>query len=535
MEGLVSDGTAAARPADPTGVMTPTERPVTFRDVFAIREFRAVYLALIANWVGEYLSRAAITVLVFQQTRSVLLSAASFAISYLPWIAGGPVLAALAERYPYRRVMVVCDVIRLTLMALLVIPGLPIAVLLVLLFMAMLASPPTQAARSALLPLLLGRDRLVTALAANSTTAQAAQVVGYFAGATLAAAVNPRLAILAVVVAYAISASLVALGVKARPAARSGAQRTHLLQETAEGFHLVLGNRVLRAIALMAIALTIFAIVPEGLAAAWAAQANPNPATRGFDQGMIVATVPVGWVIGGVVFARFVRPAVRQRLIRPLAVISPLALVPALTAPSVQFVALLTMLSGIAQGGLLPVLNGHFVLSLPHGYRARAFAVIQGGMQLAQGSAVLATGLLAEHARVPIVVGFWSVGGTLLMVGLVAGWPSAASFERAMATAAESDQPDVPAHGDTQPADTNQQADAQQAGSHRAGSHRAGTREADTQQAGETQPAQAPQPAHNAQTGDAGLSNGTRPVNGSDPGIAARPRHRATRITPDHR
>src|SRR3954454_3069033 len=124
MEGLVSDDASAARPADRADGVTEPEPRATFRDVFAVREYRAVYLALVVGWIGEYLSRAAITVLVFQQTGSVLLSAASFAISYLPWIAGGPVLAALAERYPYRRVMVTCDLVRMALMALFVIPGL---------------------------------------------------------------------------------------------------------------------------------------------------------------------------------------------------------------------------------------------------------------------------------------------------------------------------------------------------------------------------------------------------------------------------
>ena len=433
----MSDDTSDASPADDVGVVRGTERPATFRDVFAVREYRAVYLALIANWVGEYLSRAAITVLVFQQTGSVLLSAASFAISYLPWIAGGPVLAALAERYPYRRVMVTCDLARMSLMALVAIPGMPIALVLVLLFLAMLGSPPTQAARSALLPLLLGRERLVIALAANATTGQAAQVVGYLAGATLAAAINPRLVVAGVAIAFGISAALVATGVRPRPAAQTGRQRTHLLRETGEGFTIVFGDRVLRPIATLVITLTIFAIVPEGLAAAWAAQTSPNPAVRGFDQGMIMAAGPVGWVIGGLVFSRFVTPAVRQRLIRPLAVVAPLALVPSVLAPSAAIVALLTMLSGVAQGAILPTLNSLFVLALRHGFRARAFGVIQGGMQLAQGFAVIVTGLLAEHARVPTVVGLWSIGGVLLIAARVASWPSAASFEQAITRAAD--------------------------------------------------------------------------------------------------
>ncbi len=73
------------------------------------------------------------------------------------------------------------------------IPRLPIAAILALLFLSSLASPPSQAARSAMLPLLLGRERVVIALAANATTMQAAQVIGYFGGATLAAAIESAL------------------------------------------------------------------------------------------------------------------------------------------------------------------------------------------------------------------------------------------------------------------------------------------------------------------------------------------------------
>ena len=214
----MSDDTSATPPAHRAGA-------VTFRDVFAVGEYRAIYLALIANWVGDYLARAAMTVLVYQQTRSVLLSAASFAISYLPWIVGGPVLAALAERYPYRRVMIVCDVLRMALVGLVALPGLPVGVVLALAFLGMLTSPPTQAARSALLPLVLGRDRVVVALAVNATTAQGAQVVGYLVGATVAAASSPRLTIAGVALLFGSSALAIALGVRSRPPARTPRQR----------------------------------------------------------------------------------------------------------------------------------------------------------------------------------------------------------------------------------------------------------------------------------------------------------------------
>ncbi len=426
-------GSGSADPAEPA---TAAERPATFRELFAVSEYRAVYLALVVSWIGDYLARAAVTVLIYQRTESVLLSAAAFAVSYLPSLLGGPLLSALAERYPYRRVMVVCDLIRMALILVLVVPGLPVVVMLAVLFLVTLGGIPTQAARSALLPLILSRGQMAVALAANTTTVQAAQVVGYLTGATLAAAVHPRLAIGIDALAFGLSALVLLAGVRHRPAAFTEVQRAHLLRETGEGFRVVFGNRVLRSIALLVFAMSAFAIVPEGLAAAWAAQDQPDAAARGIDQGLIMAAGPTGFVVGGLAVSRLVGPETRHRLIRPFAVLAPLLLVPALAAPPVPVVAVLTMASGVAMGGLMPTLNTQFVLALPHGYRARAFGVMQQGLQISQGGAVLLTGTLADRSSVPMVVGVWSIVGVGLMLLLAARWPAAGVVDRAIEEAA---------------------------------------------------------------------------------------------------
>jgi MFS family permease len=420
----VSDNRPAAQPADGAGDATEPERNVTFRDVFAVREYRAVYFSLVVNWIGDYLARAAILVLIYQETESVLLSAASFAVSYLPWIVGGPVLAALAERYPYRRVLIAADLARAVPIALIALPGMNAYAILGLLFVAMLGAPPTQAARSALMPLILGRRLVVSGLAINASTSQAAQVFGYVVGATVAVAVDPRLGIGVDALSFVVSAALIAIGVRPRPAARDGAERRHLLRETGEGFRLVFGTPLLRSIALLVFAATTFTILPEGLAAGWAALFDERPAERGFDQGLIMAAGPVGFVVGGLVISRLVRPAGRVRLVKPFAVLIPVALALTVFAPNAETVAALVVVSGIAQGGLMPTLNGEFVLALPHGYRARAYGVMQGGVQFTQCFAVLATGALAQVSSIPLVVGLWSLAGVVAMVILVARRPS---------------------------------------------------------------------------------------------------------------
>ncbi len=90
----------------------PQEGPATFREVFAQGEYRAVFAAAMLSWIGDYVAKAAVTLLVYRETESVALSAAAFAVSFLPWLIGGPLLAAVAERHRYRQVMVVCDLFR---------------------------------------------------------------------------------------------------------------------------------------------------------------------------------------------------------------------------------------------------------------------------------------------------------------------------------------------------------------------------------------------------------------------------------------
>lgn len=120
---------------------------------------------------------------------------------------------------------------------------------------------------------------------------------------------------------------------------------------------------------------------------------------------------------------------------RPLAVLAPAALVPALLDPPPAVVALLAAACGFAVAGLLPVANGLFVRALPNGYRARAFGVMASGMQIIQGVAVLTTGLLAERFSIPVVVGIWSAAGVVLMLAAALAWPSREAVDAAVEAA----------------------------------------------------------------------------------------------------
>ncbi|HKS99022.1 MAG TPA: MFS transporter, partial [Rugosimonospora sp.] len=414
----------------------PTERPATFREVFSSREFRALYAATLLSWVGDYIAKAAVAALVYQKTSSVAVSAATFAIGYVPWVLGGPVLAALAERNPFRRVMVICDVFRAGLVALVAIPGMPVPAMLVLLFTTALLNPPFEAARSALTPRLVEGDRYAQALVLQNITSQAAQLAGYVTGASLAA-FHPHAALLLDATTFVLSGLLVRLRIRAYQPAAVRAQRTHLLRETGQGFRMVFGSDVLRAIAVLIFALMLFTTVPEGLAAAWAGHlSHGDPTGAGLDQGLIMAGYPAGFILGGLLVTRLLPPQDRRRLIRPLAVLVPLAVVPALLDPPAVVIMVMTAVCGFAAAGLFPTANSLFVQALPDAFRARAFGIMQSGVLVLQGVAIFSCGALADHFALPTVVGLWSLAGVLVMGVASAQWPTRHRFRRAFEAAA---------------------------------------------------------------------------------------------------
>ena len=95
------------------------------REVFAIGEFRALWSAQVLSFAGDQFAQVAIAILVYGRTHSPFLTALAYALTYLPPIAGGPLLSSLADLFPRRRVMIVCDLFRVGTVGLVAIPGLP--------------------------------------------------------------------------------------------------------------------------------------------------------------------------------------------------------------------------------------------------------------------------------------------------------------------------------------------------------------------------------------------------------------------------
>src|SRR5690348_13785674 len=105
---------------------------VTFRQVFAVGEFRALWAAEALSQAGDQLARVALAVLVYQRTNSAALTGLTYALTLAPAFLGGIFLSGLADRFPRREVMIVSDVLRAVLIGLVAVPGMPFAPICVL-------------------------------------------------------------------------------------------------------------------------------------------------------------------------------------------------------------------------------------------------------------------------------------------------------------------------------------------------------------------------------------------------------------------
>ena len=195
----------------------------TYGTLFANSEFRALWLAQILSVLGDQLARVALTLLVYDRTRSPLLAAVTFAASVLPVFVGGLVLSGLADRLPRREVMIACDLARLVLVLIMAIPGVPLPVLVGLLFAVTMISTPFTSARSAMYPDILPGDSFALGTAVTMTTYQVALVAGFAGGGTVVGFFGVRPSLLADAATFAISALIAVLWVRPRPAARPAA------------------------------------------------------------------------------------------------------------------------------------------------------------------------------------------------------------------------------------------------------------------------------------------------------------------------
>jgi MFS family permease len=355
----------------------------------------------------------ALTLLVYARTGSALLAAVTFAASVVPTFVGGIALSGLADRLPRRAVMIACDLMRVVLVVVMAVSGIPTAALVVLLFLVTLIGAPFLSARAALYPDILPGDLYVLGTAVTITTLQFAQVVGFAVGGAVVGFFGVRTSLLVDAATFALSALITRVWVKSGPAVRAqGNQGSRVGGSVRAGVRLVFGNPALRTPMLLGWLAAFYNAPPEGVSAPLAATLGGGAVAVG----LILASQALGSSVGMVVFSRLVAPANRLRWMNPLAVATCSVLVLFAFRPPLPIALAVLGLSGLLDCFQLPA-NASFVAAAPPEQRSQAFGIAQGGMSLGQGLAMVAAGAAAERFSPSYVIAaFGAVGAVVAII-----------------------------------------------------------------------------------------------------------------------
>lgn len=387
---------------------------VGYREVFADREFRALWIAQAQSRVGDQFARVGLALLVFDRTSSAALTALVYALTFLPPLLTAPLLAGLADRYSRRTVMVAVDLVRAGTVGLMAVPSMPLPALMVLVTLATCPQPLFSAARNATLPTMLPDGRYPVGMSVMTATDGVAQIAGFTVGGLVVAFTgNPHLVLAVNAATFVLSAALLRWGIGPHLPEPSGEAATGRAGFALGGVRHVLGDRILLGFASL-IWIFGFFVVPEALAAPYAAEVGADEAAVG----LLMAGDVTGMAIGAIVVAKF-GAASRRRMLVPLAAATGLPLIATVLSPGVAVTVVLWAAAGFL-GTYMVIAQVSFTQLVPDHLRARTIAFASAGLQTAQGVGVMLGGVLAEVVPPSTAIAVSGAAGTVaaLAVGL---------------------------------------------------------------------------------------------------------------------
>ena len=384
-----------------------------------MREFQALWFAQVFSIAGDQLARVALTLLVYARTGSALLTAFTYALTFLPDLIGGPLLSGIADRYPRRAVMVTSDLARAVLVGVMALNGMPLAAVCVLLVLVQLLNSPFNAARAAVLPAMLEGDLFVGGQSIINITYQTGTLAGYVAGGALVAFTGSHVALAIDAATFVLSAVLVRLGLRHREAAavrRTGQGGGDTLRALREGTRLMARSRSLRSLVGLA-CLSGCYVVGEGLAVPYSHELHGGALTAG----MLFAAMPAGTALGMLVLTRFLGQQTRLRLIGPLSVACCAVLMACFAKLGLTWTVVVWVVSGFA-GAYQTFAAAAFVIAVPDNLRGQAYGLASTGIRVSQGLGVVIAGAITERLAPSLVVAIFAALGTILAILAAGSW-----------------------------------------------------------------------------------------------------------------
>ncbi|MFZ0325556.1 MAG: MFS transporter [Actinomycetes bacterium] len=383
------------------------------KEVVAVLTWRGI------SALGDQVARAVLALVVLQRSDGgPVLSALVLAIGYLPLTFGSAFLGSLADRFPRRAVIMVCEAARAVLvvgLAVIVTAQAPLWTVLALLLVAEMFGPPSAAASQALLPdLARDHSEYQTAYAVRGTVDQAMQVLGFVVGGIALQTLSAGWALLFDALTFVVGFIMVWVFVHPRPSADvSGTSARRLVDDMRIGARTVRSTPALRWLALLAWTSAALLVATDGAALPYAAGEGASDAAST----ALLAATPAGAAIAAVWVGRL-SMARQMGLLFPLAGLSTVPMVATGFDPGLRLTWVLWFGVGLCQGYVVTVMTLTVILS-PLEQRGRVSGLVAAGFNGVAALSLLVIGLLTSAVTAAFAV---SITGSVGLVAVLLLW-----------------------------------------------------------------------------------------------------------------
>jgi MFS family permease len=400
-----------------------TDRGPLLRD----RSFGRLWFIQASTQIGGNMALYALTILVFATTRSNAAVSALVMSFLIPTILLSAVAGVLVDRLDVRWALIVPNTIRTLLTIGLAMAGPNVALLLLLNLGISLTTVVLTPAEASMIPRIVPKQQLETAMGIFNLTLQASFAVGFaFLGPLLVTIAGPSF-VLAVVAVLYLGATVATLFLPSAPPMKRepniASRAIHEpIRQLHEGLAAIGGNReVSRPLMHLAAAASLVGVLGV---------LGPNlAASLGLDpKDLIVVVLPLGvGVVSGVFGLRRFGGRISRRRAGEvgLTVFGSLAAAIALTAglgnaaavPVIPLVVVLAFFAGAAYAATTVSAQTALFENMPAAVRGRVFGVLASIVSAASLLPILVAGPLADAISGPVVIAIAAIAVVVVALG----------------------------------------------------------------------------------------------------------------------
>ncbi len=380
----------------------------TYSDLFAVPEFRNLFVANCAGIAAHTSSALALGSLTYAATGSALLTALSMFGAPLASVLGSLTLLSAADSLPPRRALTVAAWVALAGAALQAVPGLPLWVRFAVILLVAYVGSITGGARFALINDILPAGAYVLGRSTMNASVGVMQIAGFGLGGVMLVWLSPYQVFLVATALRAAAVAVTWFGLRERPA-RAGAPTS-----TARTLRI---NRELWADpGRRSLYLNLW--LPNGLVVGCEALFLPYAGDRA---GFLFAAGALGMLAGDVLVGRFLSATARQRCVLPLRLLLPLPYLVFLLRPELPLAMLVALVASVGFAVSLP-LQERLIAHSPEPARGQVLGLQQNGMLTGQAVFAALAGAVADvlpaYQAVGLLAGLSLVVTLLLTRGL---------------------------------------------------------------------------------------------------------------------